>query len=64
MLLLPRGSHPGCDAELLAETLLAALAAELFIYLREAREMPLARIKEGWREMVDRVVSGQPVAIG
>jgi hypothetical protein len=47
---------------MLAETLLAALGAELFIYLRRAREISLDRLKEGWREQVRRtVVAPQPV---
>jgi hypothetical protein len=34
--------------------LLAALGAELFVYLREVRGMPLQRLKDGWRELVLR----------
>ncbi len=60
--LLLREADPDCDAELLADTLLASLSAGLFVYLREVREMPLDRIKEGWRDLVLRSVpSGQPL---
>jgi AcrR family transcriptional regulator len=45
-------ADPACDAELLADTLLAALGAELFVYLRQVRGMELDRLKEGWRETV------------
>ena len=34
----------------------AALAAELFLHLHHAREMPLERLKAGWRELVRRAV--------
>jgi AcrR family transcriptional regulator len=54
-LLLAEG-QPGCDAELLADSLLSALGAELFVYLRRVREMPLDRLKDGWRALVLRSV--------
>jgi AcrR family transcriptional regulator len=59
--LLLREADPGCDAELLAEMLLAALGAELFVHLRYPRAMPLARLKAGWRELVARTL-GPPAA--
>jgi AcrR family transcriptional regulator len=55
--LLLREADAECDAELLADALLASLGAGMFVYLREVREMPLERIKEGWRELVLRTVS-------
>jgi AcrR family transcriptional regulator len=55
MLLLREADHE-CDAEILADTLLAALGAELFLYLRHMREMDLQRLKAGWRELVERAV--------
>lgn len=45
-----------CDAELLAEMLLAGLSAELFIHLRQLRGMPAERLKTGWRELVSRAL--------
>jgi AcrR family transcriptional regulator len=54
--LLLAEAHPGCDAELLADSLLSALGAELFVYLRRVREMPLERLKDGWRALVLRSV--------
>jgi AcrR family transcriptional regulator len=54
--LLLREIDPGCDAELLADTLLAGLSAGLFVYLRDARGFALERIKDGWRRTVDGLV--------
>jgi len=58
--LLLGAADPGCDAEVLAETLLSALS-ELFVYLRDVREMPLERMKAGWAELVQRTI---PAATG
>jgi AcrR family transcriptional regulator len=58
--LLLREACPGCDAEYLAETLLACLGADFFLYLRELREMPLERLKSGWADLVRRLVPGEP----
>jgi AcrR family transcriptional regulator len=60
--LLLREADEECDAELLADTLLAALGAELFVYLRQVRGMSLARVKTGWEQLVDRVVTGELAA--
>jgi AcrR family transcriptional regulator len=51
--LLLREIDPGCDAELLADTVLAGLSGGLFVYLRDARGFSLERVKEGWRRTVD-----------
>jgi AcrR family transcriptional regulator len=59
MTLLLREADPNCDAEYLAETLLACLGADFFLYLREAREMGLARLKAGWEELVRGTVPAQ-----
>jgi len=59
--LLLGAADPGCDAEVLAETLLATLSAELFVHLRDVREMPLERMKAGWAELVQRTI---PAATG
>ena len=50
--LLLREANPGCDAELLAESLLATLGADFFLYMRDAREVPLERLKAGWDTLV------------
>jgi hypothetical protein len=61
MTLLLREADPHCDAEYLAETLLAALGADFFLYLRGAREMGVARLKAGWEELVRRTVPAAPI---
>jgi AcrR family transcriptional regulator len=60
MTLLLREADPRCDAEFLAETLLACLGADFYLYLREAREMPVERLKAGWEDLVDRIVPVEP----
>jgi AcrR family transcriptional regulator len=55
--LLLREADGACDAELLADTLLAALGAELFVYLRDVRGMGLERLKDGWKQLVEGLVA-------
>lgn len=62
VMLLLAEADPGCDAEYLADILLACLGSELFLYLREARELDLARMKAGWGEVVRRVLPCAPPA--
>ena len=58
--LLLREADPECDAEMLAETLLAALGADFYRYLRDAREMPIRRLKAGWEDLISRIVPSGP----
>jgi AcrR family transcriptional regulator len=58
LLLLLRDADPACDAEVLAEMLLAMLSAEWFVYMRRAQEVPLERMKSSWGELVRRLVAG------
>jgi AcrR family transcriptional regulator len=60
--LLLREAEPDCDAELLAEMLLAALSAELFIHLHQQRSLPLERLQAGWRELVARTLAPEHAA--
>jgi AcrR family transcriptional regulator len=62
MQLLLREGDPECDAELLAETLLASLSADLFLYLREVREITLAHRTRAWEQLVCKLVPSIPVA--
>lgn len=55
MTLLLREADSGCDADYLAEALLACLGVDFFLYLGEVREMSLERQKAGWSELVRRV---------
>jgi AcrR family transcriptional regulator len=52
-------ADPECDSEQLAEMLLATLGPDLFIHVRELRELPLERLKAGWRELVTRMLAGR-----
>ena len=56
MTLLLREANADCDAEYLAEALLACLGVDYFLYLREGREMTLDRVKAGWGELVRRLI--------
>lgn len=44
------------DADYLTDVLLAALAADLVLHQRRVLEMPLRRLKDGWRELVHALV--------
>jgi AcrR family transcriptional regulator len=61
MTLLLREADPDCDAELLAEMLLACLSADFFLYLRGGRDVSAARLKRGWEELVRRIVREEQV---
>jgi AcrR family transcriptional regulator len=57
MMRLLREARADCDAEYLAEALLACLGVDYFLYLREGRELSLARVKAGWGELVGRLLA-------
>ncbi len=59
--LLLREIEAACDAELLADTLLASLAAGLFLYQRDVRGVSLERLKAGWRALVEGVLAGASI---
>ena len=54
--LLLREADPSCDADYLGEVLMAALAADRYVYLRHGRGIEIERLKAGWEELVRRVV--------
>lgn len=54
--LLLAEADPACDAEMLAELLLSVLGADLFVYMREVRDVPLQRLKTAWVDLVERVL--------
>jgi hypothetical protein len=58
--LLLRDADPGCDSEYLAESLLAALGVDLFLYMRDVRGLSLQRLKDGWGELARRTVPDAP----
>ena len=54
--ILLREIFPGRDAEYLSHALLAQLQADLFVYLRDEREMSIDRIKDGARALTTALV--------
>ncbi len=60
--LLLREADPDCDAEYIAEVLLASLGSDVFMYLREGRGLSLEQLKSGWRQLVQRVVPAAAVS--
>ena len=55
-LLLSEHGDPDLDVAVAAELLLAPLKAEVFLYMRDLRGLPLERIKAGWIDVVDRIL--------
>lgn len=55
--MLLRDAAPAGDVDYLADVLLAALTAEVILYQRRALEMPLDRLKDGWVQLLDGLVS-------
>ena len=55
---------PDAEVEVLAEMLLSALGADLFIYLREARGVSPQQIKAGWRSLVERLAASEGALAG
>ncbi|MGB2711386.1 MAG: helix-turn-helix domain-containing protein, partial [Conexibacter sp.] len=53
---LVRAAAPALDAELTADTLLAALDPELFLHQRRGRQVPLADLKRHWAAIAARVL--------
>jgi AcrR family transcriptional regulator len=51
-------ARPDCDVDYTADVLLGALSARAFAHQRRVREMPLDRIKEGYADLVDKLLSG------
>jgi AcrR family transcriptional regulator len=54
--MLIREADPTADAELIADLLLAPLAADAFLYWRRARELDIERIAEAYDMLVDRLL--------
>ena len=54
---LLREADRGCDAEILADMLLASLSAPLFLHQRNVRGVELERLKGAWCRLVDGAVA-------
>ncbi|MCW3034211.1 MAG: hypothetical protein QOK19_726 [Solirubrobacteraceae bacterium] len=59
--LLLREIDPACDAEVLADTLMASLSAGLFLYQRDARQAGLERLKGAWQVLVEGALKAEQV---
>jgi AcrR family transcriptional regulator len=55
--MLVREADPDCDAEYLADAMLAALSAKHLQYLRRVREVPDEQIAAGWADLVRRLLT-------
>jgi AcrR family transcriptional regulator len=56
VIILLREAAPARDNDYLADVVLAVLAADLVLHQRRVLEMPLQRLKDGWRELVHALV--------
>jgi AcrR family transcriptional regulator len=54
--MLIREARPDRDADYLADSLLAPLSADVFLYMRRVRELPVGRIAAGYEELVRSVL--------
>ncbi len=54
---LLREADTDLDVEVLADVLLAAASAEMFVQLRRGRALSLARLQTAWEELVDRLLA-------
>jgi len=50
-------ARPDCDVDYTTDVLLGALTAQVFVHQRRVREMPLERMKEGFNDLVDRLMT-------
>ncbi len=57
MRLLVEQARPGCDVDYTTDILLSALNAQVFVHQRRISEMPLERLKAGYADLVDRLLS-------
>jgi AcrR family transcriptional regulator len=50
-------ARPSCDVDYATDVLIGALSAQVFVHQRRVREMPLDRLKAGYADLVDRLLS-------
>jgi AcrR family transcriptional regulator len=50
-------ARPSCDVDYATDVLIGALSAQVFVHQRRVREMPLERLKAGYADLVDRLLS-------
>jgi len=56
VLSLVREASPECDADYMADALLAPLAAGFHLYVTRVRELPLERVADGYEDLVRRLL--------
>ncbi|MBX5443146.1 MAG: helix-turn-helix transcriptional regulator [Solirubrobacteraceae bacterium] len=61
--LLVQQARPDCDADYTTDVLLGALTAPVFAHQRKARGMDLDRLKAGYADLVDRLMTA-PIRAG
>ena len=54
---LAREADPGCDADYVADALLAPLAADFHLLMRRARNMPAERIAAGYEQLARKLLA-------
>jgi AcrR family transcriptional regulator len=50
-------ARPSCDVDYATDVLIGVLNAQLFVHQRRVRELPLERLKAGYADLVDRLLS-------
>lgn len=50
-------ARPDCDVDYTTDVLLGALSASVFVHQRRLREMPLGRIKDGYADLVEKMMT-------
>jgi AcrR family transcriptional regulator len=55
---LVRQARPDCDADYIADVLLAALSAQVFVHQRRERGMSLEQLSSGYTDLVECLLAG------
>lgn len=50
-------ARPSCDVDYTTDVLLGALSAQVFAHQRRVREMPLGRLKQGYADLVGKMMT-------
>lgn len=50
-------ARPSCDVDYTTDVLLGALSAQVFAHQRRVREMPLERLKQGYADLVGKMMT-------
>jgi AcrR family transcriptional regulator len=50
-------ARPDCDVDYTTDVLLSSLSAQVFVHQRRVREMDLDRLKDGFADLVDRLMT-------